>query len=191
MCGETPRMKTPNNMNVQAEQNAAASASAASTTASTAAAQAHQQITSFFGRAHTSSAQEAAAPAPAAVDLTVAGAAGTTAGANMSASASPQQQPVAGSLSAARATLVWQQCITPSCITPQSTRCGCSDVPSHPLLSHILVYHTPIGAPASCTLSPGVHKTPHPPQEPHPVIIIMNSKMLSLGCGILCHIRSC
>ena len=41
----TPRMKTPN-MNVQAEQNAAASTSAPSTTASTAAAQAPQQITS-------------------------------------------------------------------------------------------------------------------------------------------------
>ena len=53
-------METPNIMNVQAEQNAAAITSAPSTTASTAAAeQAPQQITSFFGPAHTSSAQEA------------------------------------------------------------------------------------------------------------------------------------
>ena len=96
-------METPNNMNVQAEQNAAASTSAPSTTASTAAAQAPQQITSFFEPAHTSSTQEApaTAPAPAAVDVTAA-AAGTATGANMTASASPHQQPVAGSLSAAR-----------------------------------------------------------------------------------------
>ena len=155
VCGESPRMEIPNNMNVQAEQNAAASASAASTTASTAIAQAHQQNTSFCGRAHTSSAQEAA-PAPAAVDLTAAGAAGTAAGANMSASASPQLQPIAGSLSAARATLVGSSvshphlshpkahavavrtCYhppfyhTPSFITPPNRPCGCSDAPSHP-----------------------------------------------------------
>ena len=99
VCGETPRMETPNTMNVQAAQNAAASTSAPSTTA--AAAQAPQQITSFFGPAHTSSTQEAPTPAPAAVDRTAAEA-GAATGTNMTTSASPQQQPVAGLLSAAR-----------------------------------------------------------------------------------------
>ncbi|CAB1096096.1 unnamed protein product [Ectocarpus sp. CCAP 1310/34] len=99
VCGETLRMENPNNMNVQAEQNAAASTSAPSTTASTAAAQAPQQIASCFGPAHTCSTQEAPTPAPA--DL-IAARAGTATGANMTASASPWQQPVALVLSAAR-----------------------------------------------------------------------------------------
>ncbi|CAB1121158.1 unnamed protein product [Ectocarpus sp. CCAP 1310/34] len=92
-------MEHSNNMNVQAQQNAAASTSAPSTTASTAAAQAPKEITSFFGPAHISSTQEAPTPAPA--DLTAARA-GTATGVNMTASASPQQQPVALLLSAAR-----------------------------------------------------------------------------------------
>ena len=51
----------------------------------------------------------------------------------------------------------------PSLITPPNTPCGCSDVLSHPL-----VYHTPLGPPASCPLSPGVHKISHPPQDAKP-----------------------
>ena len=43
---------------------------------------------------------------------------------------------------------------TPHFITPPNTRCGCSDALSHPL-----------GTDASCTLSPGVHNTSHPPQQ--------------------------
>ena len=51
----------------------------------------------------------------------------------------------------------------PSFITPPNKPCGCSDVLSHPL-----VYHTPLGPPASCTLSPGVHKISPPPQDTTP-----------------------
>ena len=70
-------MQTPKNMNVQAEQSVAGntgSTLAPSTTATAAAAQAPQQITSFFGPAHTSSTGEAPAgtPTPAAVHLTAA-----------------------------------------------------------------------------------------------------------------------
>ena len=102
VCGETPRMKASNNMNVWEAQNAAASTFASSATASTAAAQA-AQITSFFQPEQTASTQPAPATAPpAAVDLTAAAAAGTATGANMTATASPHQQPVVHSLSAAR-----------------------------------------------------------------------------------------
>lgn len=54
-------------------------------------------------------------------------------------------------------------CHTQSFITHPNTPCGCSDALSHPL-----VYHTPLGAPASCILSPGVHKIPPPPQDTTP-----------------------
>ena len=51
----------------------------------------------------------------------------------------------------------------PLFITPPNTPCGCPYVVSHPV-----VYHPPFGAHASCTLSPGVHKIPHPPQDTTP-----------------------
>ena len=51
----------------------------------------------------------------------------------------------------------------PLIITPPNTPCGCSDV-----LSHTLVYHTPLGPPASFTLSPRVHNISHPLQDPTP-----------------------
>ena len=51
----------------------------------------------------------------------------------------------------------------PSFFTPPNTPCGCSDALSHPL-----VYHPPLGVSVSCTLSPGVHKIPHPPQDTTP-----------------------
>ena len=72
----------------------------------------------------------------------------------------------------------------PSFITPPNTPCGCSDVLSHPL-----VYHTPLGPPASGTLSPGVHNISPPPQDTTPGDNILNPKMLSPGCVILCQLR--
>ena len=78
--------------------------------------------------------------------------------------------------------------ITPAFITPLNIPRGCSDVLSHPLfitplhLSHPQThlvgvrtsYHTrwfitpPLGPPASCTLSPGVHKISPTPQDTTP-----------------------
>ena len=100
LCAEgTPRVETSKNMNVEGEQNASASAPASPTTASTAAVQQAPQITSFFQLARTSPTQAtpATSPPPAAADLPAA-----AAGTNMTAPASPHQQPVADSLSAAR-----------------------------------------------------------------------------------------
>ena len=54
--------------------------------------------------------------------------------------------------------------------------CGCSDVLSHPL-----VYHTPLGPPASCTLSPGVHKISHSPQDTTPGDNIFKSQNFITG----------
>ena len=67
-------------------------------------------------------------------------------------------------------------CHPPSFITPPDTPCGCSDVLSHPL-----VYHTPLGPPASCTLPPGVHKTSHPPQDTTPGDNIFESQNVITG----------
>ena len=80
-------------MNVEGEQNASASAPASPTTASTAAVQQALQITSFFQLERTSSTQATPATSPpaAAADLPAAAVAGT----NMTAPASPHQQPVA------------------------------------------------------------------------------------------------
>ena len=50
VCGETPRMETPNNMNVEGERNAAASTSAPLTTASTSAVQGDRSPRSFDPR---------------------------------------------------------------------------------------------------------------------------------------------
>ena len=68
----------------------------------------------------------------------------------------------------------------PSFITPPNTPCGCSDVISHPL-----VHHTPLGPPASCTLSPGVHKISHPPQDTTPGDNIFKSQNLITGACYL------
>ena len=94
-------------MNVEGEQNAAASTSAPSATTSTAAVQA-RPITSFFRpeqascttAAPSTPAAPPAAPPAAAVESTAAVAAGTATGANVAASALAQQ-PVADSLAAA------------------------------------------------------------------------------------------
>ena len=64
----------------------------------------------------------------------------------------------------------------PSFITPPNTPCGCSDVLSHPL-----VYHTPLGPSASCSLSPGVHKISHPPQDTTPGDHIFKSQNAITG----------
>ena len=49
-------------------------------------------------------------------------------------------------------------------LSPPNTPCGCSDVLAHPL-----VYHTPLGPPASCTSSPGLTRYHIPHRIPHPV----------------------
>ena len=72
----------------------------------------------------------------------------------------------------------------PSFVTPPNTPCGCSNVLSHPM-----VYHTPLGPPASCTLSPGVHKVSYPPKDTTPGDNIFKSQILSLGCVVLCQLR--
>ena len=64
----------------------------------------------------------------------------------------------------------------PSFITPPNTPCGCSDVLSHPL-----VHHTPLGPPASCNVSPGVHKISHPPQDTTPGDNILGFKNINTG----------
>ena len=64
----------------------------------------------------------------------------------------------------------------PSFITPPNTPCGCSDALSHPLF-----HHTPFGAPASCTLSPGVHKITPPPQDTTPGDNTFKAKNVSPG----------
>jgi len=72
----------------------------------------------------------------------------------------------------------------PSFITPPNTPCGCSDALSHPL-----VCHPPLRPPCELHFITRVHKIPHTPHVPHPVIIFPKPKMLSPGCIILCHIR--
>ena len=157
-------------MNVEGEQNASASAPASPTTASTAAVQQAPQMTSFFQLERTFPTQATSATSPpAAADLPAA-----AAGTNMTAPASPHQQ----RLNSTRSVSVSPPSTTCGCsevITP----CGCSDVLSHP---H--VYHTPkrtlwvvgraitppglshpLGAAATSTLSPGLHKISHPPQD--------------------------
>ena len=95
-------METSKNMNVEGEQNASASAPASPTTASTAAVQQAPQITSFcqLERTVPTQATPATSPPLAAADLPAA-----AAGTNMTAPASPHQQPVADSLSAARTSI--------------------------------------------------------------------------------------
>ena len=58
--------------------------------------------------------------------------------------------------------------ITPLITKPPTPSCGCAEVLSHPA-----DYHTPFVAPASCTLSPGLHKIPHPPQDTTPVSFLV------------------
>ena len=65
---------------------------------------------------------------------------------------------------------------TPSFITPPNTPCGCADVLSHPL-----VYHTPLGPPASCSSSPGVHKISYPPQDTTPGDNVLKSQNVITG----------
>ena len=55
--------------------------------------------------------------------------------------------------------------ITPIITTPSTPSCGCAGVLSHPV-----VYHTPFVDPASRTLSPGLHNIPHPPQDTTPAV---------------------
>ena len=217
-------METSKDMNVEGEQNASASAPASPTTASTAAVQQAPQITSFFQLERTSPTRETPATSPpaAAADLPEAAAAGT----NMTAPASPHQQPVADSLSAARtstaAAQLYNRCIgippqarpvgvrrlshplvhhTPSFITPPNTPCGCSDVLSHPQTYPVggrTCYHTPwfitppglshpLGAAATSTLSRGLHKIPHPPQDTTPGDNIFKRSNISggvLSCAV-------
>ncbi|CAN0062424.1 unnamed protein product [Ectocarpus sp. 6 AP-2014] len=144
-----------------------------------------------------------AAPAtacpPAAADLATA-AAGTTTGANMTATASPRQQQPRPFKSAAAAVQLYKQCYrTPSVLPPSLSNsqtpkpCGCSDV-----LSHHLIYHTrkhtlwvfgravtPPGlsqASSSCTLyRPGYIRCHTPHRIPHPVKMFMNPKFYHRG----------
>ena len=143
-------------MKVEGEQNASASAPASPTTASTAAVQQAPQITSFFQLERTSPTQATPATSPpAAADLPAA-----AAGTNMTAPASPHQQPVAHPVGV-------RTCYhTPWFITPPNVPCGRSDVLSHPL-----VYHTPWGPPRPALYHRGYTRY-HPPHRiPHPVII--------------------
>ena len=92
---------------------------------------------------------------------------------------------------------------TPRFITPPNTTCGCSDVLSHPLVYHTPTFTTPpnvpcgwsdvlshpLGAATTSTLSPGLHKIPHPPTIPHPVIIFSSAQTYHRGCVILCSLR--
>ena len=82
-------------------------------------------------------------------------------------------------------------------ITPPNTPCGCSDMLSHPLFitppyfitppntpcgcSDVLIYRTPFGPPASCTLSPGVHKISPPPRDTTPGGNIFKSQNFITG----------
>lgn len=72
----------------------------------------------------------------------------------------------------------------PLFITPQTHlhARGCADV-----LSHTLVYHTP----ASCTLSPGLHKIPPlSTQDTTPGDDIFEARnVFTAGCGFLCSLR--
>ena len=95
--------------------------------------------------------------------------------------------------------------ITPACITPPNTPCGCSDVLSHPLfitpphLSHPRThlvgvwtsYHTPwcitppLGPLRAALYHPGYTRYHTPHRIPHPVTIFLNPKMLSPGCYLV------
>ena len=74
----------------------------------------------------------------------------------------------------------------PSFITPPNTPCGCSDV-----LSHHLIYHSPLGPPASCTLSPGVHKISHLPQDTTPSDNLFKSQNFITGVCYLVSVPVC
>ena len=183
-------------MNVEGEQNASASAPASPTTASTAAGQQAPQITSFFQLERTSPTQATPATSlPAAAADLPAAAAGTNMTAPASSHQQwldstnkecfgipPQARPVG--VRRLLHPLVYH---TPSFITPPNTPCGCSDVLSHPLVYHTPTFITPpndlwvvgraitplglshpLWAAATSTLSPGLHKIPHPPQGTTP-----------------------
>ena len=192
-------------MNVEGEQNDPVSAPAFPTTASTAAVQQAPQITSFFQLERTSPTQATPATSPpaAAADLPAA-----AAGTNMTAPASPNQQRlnctrsvsvsppkhdlwVFGGYHTPKHTLwVFGRAITPpglshpqtypvggwTCyhtpwfIIPPNVPCGWSDVLSHPL-----------GAAATSTLSPGLNKIPHPPQDTTPGDNIFKRSSVSPG----------
>ena len=67
-----------------------------------------------------------------------------------------------------------------------------TDTPKHTLwvfgdvLSYPLVCHTPLGPPASCNLSPGVHKISHPPQDTTPRDNILKSQKCYLRGVLSC-----
>ena len=167
-------METSNNMNVEGEQNASASAPASATTASNAAVQQAPQITSFFQLERTSPTQATPATSPAAAADLPAAAAGT----NMTAPASPHQQ----RLNSTRSVSVSPVITPPGLSHPQTHPVGvrtCYHTPwfiTPPHLSHPQTYPvggrtcyhtpwfiTPPGGAATSTLSPGLHKIPHPP----------------------------
>ena len=83
---------------------------------------------------------------------------------------------------------------------PPSTSCGCSEVITPPGLSHPHIYHTPkrtlwavgraitspglshpLGAAATSTLSPGLHKIPHTPPDTTPGDNIFKRSKVSPG----------
>ena len=66
--------------------------------------------------------------------------------------------------------------------TPQNTLWVVGRAITHPGLSH------PLGAAATCTLSPGLHKIPHPPQDTTPVMFL-SAQTYHRGCVILCSLR--
>ena len=80
---------------------------------------------------------------------------------------------------------------TPSSVRQQ--RFNCYHTPKHTLwmfgrpITPPLVYHTPLGPPASCTLSSGVHKISHPPQDTTPGDHIFKSQNVITG---VCYLMS-
>ena len=52
-------------------------------------------------------------------------------------------------------------------------------------------YHTPLEPPASCTLSPGVHKISHPPQDTTPGDNIFKSQSVITGVCYLVSVTVC
>ena len=181
-------METSKNINVEGEQDASASAPASPTTASTAAVQQAPQINSFFQLERTSPTQAvpATGPPPAAADLAprnttplqVCGSSGSTLQAVLRYP--PRAQPAGV-----------RACYhTPSFTYYTHTPWGWSDAPglSHPLTYPVgqTRYHTPwfvtpLGAAATCTLSPGLHKMPHPPQDTTPGDNIVKRSNVSPG----------
>ena len=167
----TPPATAPAVAPAAAVESTAAAAGTATGGNMVATALAQQPVADSLAAAHTSTAEASARTSQASQQADVA-----------------RQQP-SNPVSIGERSTVTGSVITPLFIAPPTTTrptpsCGCAEVLLHPV-----VYHTPFVAPASCTLSPGLHKMPHPHRMPHPVIYFFKPKRLSPGCGFLRSIR--